>query len=90
MDLPRHHFLSLFFLVQEASLLLTQRGCLGEARTYRYTLGGIAVEGGMEVDELGLDKGDLGIASVAVNMHGLDIGANGLATGVLILNVAVL
>lgn len=44
----------------------------------------------MEVHELRLLKGDLGMTSVVVNLHGLQIGRGGLAVRALVLGVAAL
>lgn len=53
-------------------------------------LGRIAVVGGVAVDELGLVEGDLGVAGVVVNLHGLDVRCGGLTVGALVLGVAAL
>ncbi|CAL9072518.1 unnamed protein product, partial [Musa acuminata var. zebrina] len=53
-------------------------------------LGGFGDTSGVEIDELGLVEGDLGVAGVMVDLHGLDVGGGDLAQGALELRVAAL
>ncbi|URD97288.1 hypothetical protein MUK42_34866 [Musa troglodytarum] len=53
-------------------------------------LGGLWGGAGVKVDELALVEGDLGMAGVVVDLHGLDVGGGGLAEGALQLGVAAL
>lgn len=53
-------------------------------------LGGFGDDGGVEIIELGVIEGDLGMASIMVDLHGLDVGGSNLAEGALQLGVAAL
>lgn len=54
----------------------------------RAALGGVAGEGGMEVRNLGFIKRYLGMLSIVVDLHGLDVGSSNLAVRTLELGVA--
>lgn len=76
----------IFFLVKFVLLLLLEAAADARAGLG----GGLGDDGGVEVVELGLVEGDLGVLGVVVNLHRLDVGRGDLAQGALQLGVPAL
>lgn len=80
----------MIFFLEKFVLLLLLEAAADAGAGLGGGLGGGAAAGGVEVVELGLVEGDLGVLGVVVNLHRLDVGRGDLAQGALQLGVPAL